>query len=188
MIQIPHRWRPEPVYTSEKETLFDAVVEAVAVGARLVGARLDGARLDGARLDGARLDGARLDGASLDGASLVGARLNWQSHWLLAELLRRDLVDGLDESNEDGEADAGGLTQDDLDRFAVIGVILSMRDWCWGEFLAVPVRPEVKDWAVNVLARYRIDGDNAPTAIVKAWKRLQDATTPPTEGVATDGR
>jgi len=228
VIQIPHRWRPEPVYTSEKETLFDAVVEAVTngasldgaslvgasldgarlvgaslvgaslVGARLNGARLDGASLDGASLDGARLDGARLvgaslvgarlDGARLDGARLVGARLNWQSHWLLAELLRRDLVERLDGSNEDGEADAADLTQDDLDRFAVIGVILSMRDWCWGEFLAVPVRPEVKDWAINVFARYRIDGDNAPATIVKAWKRLQDAKTPTTEGVATDGR
>ena len=176
MIQIPHRWRPEPVYTSEKETLFDAVVEAVT----------NGASLDGASLVGASLVGARLDGARLDGARLVGARLNWQSHWLLAELLRRDLVERLDGSNEDGEADAADLTQDYLDRFAVIGVILSMRDWCWGEFLAVPVRPEVKDWAINVFARYRIDGDNAPATIVKAWKRLQDAKTPTTEGVAPD--
>ena len=191
MIEIPHRWKPKPVYTSEKETLFDAVVEAVANGASLVGASLDGASLVGARLVGASLVGASLVGASLDGASLVGAslvgaRMNWGSHWLLAELLRRDIVDDLP-SDEDGHCPSE-LTQDHLDRFAVVGVILAMRDWCWDEFLAIPAKPEIKAWAINVFARYRLDDDDAPSEVAEAWYQTQDAKTPPTEGVATDGR
>jgi hypothetical protein len=69
------------IFTSEKETLKEALEEAVSQhtvlnGAFLNGAFLNRAVLDGAFLDGASLNGASLNRASLDGASLNGAFLN----------------------------------------------------------------------------------------------------------------
>ena len=69
------------LYTTEAESIKEAVEKAVKEKVSLDWASLDGASLDGASLDGASLDGASLNraslnNASLDGASLDGASLN----------------------------------------------------------------------------------------------------------------
>ena len=56
------------LWESEKETIREAVVEAVDRGADLEGADLKGAYLEGAYLEGAYLRGAYLVGADLKGA------------------------------------------------------------------------------------------------------------------------
>ena len=61
------------LWESEKETIREAVVEAVDRGADLEGADLKGAYLEGAYLKGAYLEGAYLRGAYLVGADLKGA-------------------------------------------------------------------------------------------------------------------
>jgi len=61
-------------------------------------------------------------------AYLKGARMNWQSHDLIAELLRR----------EAGE---------DIDRRSLAGLILLSRDWCWDRFLALS-HPQ-REWALE---------------------------------------
>src|SRR3990167_1248674 len=61
------------LWESEKETIREAVVEAVDRGADLEGADLKGAYLEGAYLKGAYLEGAYLRGAYLRGAYLKGA-------------------------------------------------------------------------------------------------------------------
>jgi uncharacterized protein YjbI with pentapeptide repeats len=63
------------IYTSEAETVKDAVVEAVAKDANLRGADLTDADLRGADLRGANLTDADLRGADLTGADLTGADL-----------------------------------------------------------------------------------------------------------------
>jgi len=86
------------IYTSTKDTLKEAVEEAVNEGANLRGANLEGADLKGADLEGANLKGANLwrtnlreanlwrtnlreadlEGADLEGANLKGANL-WRT-------------------------------------------------------------------------------------------------------------
>jgi hypothetical protein len=110
-------------------------------GANLSGANISGADLSGANLSGADLYGARFSGADLSGADLYGAKLNWSSHDLLAELLRR----------------AAG---EDLAKRKVAGLILVSREWCWSEFLALE-DPET-EWALGVLRKYVIEGEVAP--------------------------
>ena len=61
------------IYTSEAETVKDAVVEAVAKDANLRGADLTGADLTGADLRGADLRDVYLTGANLTGAYLRDA-------------------------------------------------------------------------------------------------------------------
>ena len=63
------------IYQSTKETLREAVIEAVERGASLSGANLSGASLSGANLRGANLIEADLSGADLSGADLSGANL-----------------------------------------------------------------------------------------------------------------
>ena len=63
------------IYESDKPTVKEAVVEAVAGDANLRGAYLRGADLRGADLRGANLGGAYLRGADLRDANLRGAYL-----------------------------------------------------------------------------------------------------------------
>jgi hypothetical protein len=63
------------IYESTKETIKEAVVDAVAAGANLYGANLHGANLYGANLHGADLYGADLYGADLRRADLRRADL-----------------------------------------------------------------------------------------------------------------
>ncbi len=75
MKEIKNRWTGEVIYTSQKETLREAVIEAVESGANLSGAYLSDADLSGADLRGAYLSDADLSGANLRGADLSGANL-----------------------------------------------------------------------------------------------------------------
>ena len=137
-------------WTETREALHKAGVEDLPeewqwridlYGANLRGADLSGADLSGADLYGANLTGANLSGADLSDAYLNDAYLNWNSHDLIAELLRQ----------------AAG---DNWQRRALAGLILVSRDWCWKDFLALE-HPE-QEWALGVLRQYVTDGDGAP--------------------------
>jgi len=119
-------------------------------GADLSVANLSGANLYRANLYGANLYGANLSGANLYGANLYGANLSWQSHDLLAEILRRE---------------AG----DDIKRRSFAGLILISRDWCWSTWLKLEVTAEVR-WAASVLAKWIKPEDTGEH--IEAIKRL----------------
>jgi hypothetical protein len=174
-IEIRSRWTNKVLYATEAASMREAVEKAITEGAMLDGARLDGAKLEGARLEGAcfvgasfvgaRLDGARLDGASfvkarlegasfvrasfvgarLEGARFVGARMNWTSHDLVAELLRR----------------AANM---DIEKRSFAGLVLISRDWCWKHFAGLPLF----GWAVGVLAPNVQRGDDVPKIFLDA--------------------
>ena len=59
------------LYNSEKESIKDAIVDALESGAFLKGANLKGTNLEGANLKGANLKGANLEGANLKGAKNI---------------------------------------------------------------------------------------------------------------------
>ncbi len=63
------------LWESEKETLKEAVEEAVSKDANLRGANLRGANLRGTNLGDANLEGAYLGDVNLEGANLRGANL-----------------------------------------------------------------------------------------------------------------
>ena len=75
MIEIKNRWTDKVIYTSQKETLREAVIEAVKNDANLSDANLRGANLRGANLSDAYLSDANLSDADLRGANLRGADL-----------------------------------------------------------------------------------------------------------------
>ena len=113
--------------------------------------------LSGADLSGANLSGAYLSGANLTEANLSRAALNWQSHNLLAEVLRR-------------------AADDDVPRRMLAGLILISHDWCWGKFLALNIDPELREWGLSVMRGYVQPGDNAPLALTAA---THEVATPP---------
>ena len=82
---------------------------------------------------GAYLQGANLYSANLYGANFGGADLNWNSHDLVAEILRN----------------RARTSQE----YAVAGLILMRREWCWEEFLACDI--EGKLWAFDVLREWK---------------------------------
>jgi uncharacterized protein YjbI with pentapeptide repeats len=112
-------------------------------GANLSGAYLRGANLSGADLSGANLSGADLSDANLSGAKLSGAMLNWNSHDLIGEILRR----------------AAGT---DVRRRMVAGLVLASRDWCWKRFLAIEIEPGLRAWALGELRAWVKPDDDAP--------------------------
>jgi hypothetical protein len=131
-------------------------------GADLRVANLSGADLSGADLREANLRVADLREADLSGANLSGAKIAWQSHDLLAEILKR----------------AAG---DDIAKLKVAGLILIQREWCWREFLAMRDREPLAGWALDVLAEWVQDGDEAPNVLreiadAKKREREQDPT------------
>lgn len=122
---------------------------ALLIGADLTGANLSRANLSRADLTGADLRntilvGADFTGANLTGADLTGAMIEWNSHDLIAELLRR-------------------ASDGDQDRTKLADLVLSHRDWCWKEFLVFYA--SVVPWALDVLAPLMRDGDNAPSCL-----------------------
>ncbi len=121
-------------------------------GAYLRGAYLRGANLEGANLRGANLEGANLEGAYLEGAYLRGAKVNWSDHYLLSEILLR-------------------VAGDDLDKNMVAGLIRLRTDWCWEKWLKL--EHSQRDWALEELAKWVQEGDNAPAIL----KRLAQKTT-----------
>ena len=92
--------------------------------------------------------------ANLDGANLRGAKSIWQSHDIIAEILRRE---------------AG----DDIEKRKLVGLILVSRDWCWKDFLqhADPLKP----WAINVLREFGKDDETMPA---KLRQEVQTCPTP----------
>ena len=117
-------------------------------GAKLRWADLRGAFLRGADLREADLSGADLSGAFLRRADLSGAVVSWQSHDMIAEILRR-------------------AAADNPARRMLAGLILISRDWCWDKFLALDIDPELREWALDELRQWVRPGDNAPE-ILKA--------------------
>ena len=95
-------------------------------------------------LRGADLRGANLGGADLRGADLGGARLSWQSHDLLAEILKR-------------------AAEEDVSKLKFAGLVLICRERCWGWF--VQQRDPLSGWALDVLAEWVQEGDDAPSAV-----------------------
>ena len=119
-------------------------------GANLHGANLNGTNLRGANLHGANLRSADLRGANLHGANLRSAKINWQSHPLIAELLRQ----------------AAG---NDPSRRAWAGLIAMSPDWCWPQWAALAVEyPDLGGWARGVLLGCVQDGDGAPAELTGA--------------------
>ena len=125
------------LYECEAESLLLALQEAVK----------DRVNLEGARLEGARLEGAQLEGAWLQGARLQGAKIDWNSHWLLGELLHR-------------------AARDDIAKRKIAGLVTISTDWCWEKFLAI--NEPLRGWALGVLNGYVTDGDNAPEVVTDA--------------------
>jgi hypothetical protein len=103
--------------------------------------------LRGAYLRGADLRGAYLRVAVLYGAYLYGANLNWKSHMLLSELLRR----------------AAG---ESVERRSLAGLIRVSIDWCWDDFLERIEDPH-KTWALKELAKWVKEGNGAPECVTQ---------------------
>src|SRR5690606_22816775 len=118
--------------------------DAYLAGADLRCANLAGADLRGADLRYAKLTGADLRGANLRGAHLGGGKIAWQSHDLIAEILRR----------------AAG---DDVAKLKVAGLILVSRDKCWPDFLKL--RDPLAGWALDVLRPWAEGDENAPSVL-----------------------
>ena len=143
-VEIKNRFTGEVICTGE--TLQAAVESNLA---NLGGADLGGANLRGANLGGADLGGANLGGADLRGAYLGGgesrAKIAWQSHDLIAEILRR----------------AAG---DDVAKLKVAGFILVCLDKCWSDFLKM--RDPLAGWALEVLRPWAEGDENAPMCLI----------------------
>src|SRR6267142_1600166 len=111
----------------------------------------------GADLSDADLSGADLSDADLSGADLLGAKLNWSSHDIIAELLKR----------HSGE---------NIDRLKLAGLVLMRRQWCWDDFMRLN-DPQMS-WALETLSHYIVEGDNSPDVLLEAKAKLQTAVVP----------
>ena len=117
---------------------------------------LSGADLSRANLSGAHLSVANLSGACLSGADLSGAYLSWNSHALLAEILKR----------------AAG---DDIVRLSFAGLVAIATDHCWNWFLAMTDNPAL-EWALTEFAKWVTDGDSAPKCVIDRVKVPSEVT------------
>jgi hypothetical protein len=124
-------------------------------GANLHGANLHGAVLTEADLGEANLSEADLTESNLSEADFTKAKLNWRSHDMIAELLRR----------------AAG---NKVSRRMLAGLVLVSRDWCWEEFLNLS-HPE-REWALGVLHRHAIYPDDLPEEVMVACERLAEVS------------
>ena len=102
--------------------------------------RFTGADLRFANFKGADIRYAGFNGADLRDAEFLGANLNWQSHDLLAAILRKHATT--------------------FDRLCVAGYIKLMTGHCWDHFLSLK-HPE-KAWALGVLKQYALLDPAAP--------------------------
>ena len=116
-----------------------------------VSGNLQDADLRGANLQDADLQGANLQNADLQNANLQSASLQWNSHDLIAEILRQ-------------------AADDDVDKLKIAGFILVSRGKCWCGFSAM-VDP-LKDWALDTLAALVLDNNGAPAELVKRVTKL----------------
>ena len=114
---------------------------AVLVDADFRGAVLVGANFRDAVLTRCRFTGSTLTDADLRDADLTGVGVNWRSHELVAEILRRH---------------AG----DDMDKRMLAGLILISKDWCWSQFAQIS-HPQ-RQWAIDALASHLREDDAGP--------------------------
>ena len=91
------------------------------------------ADLRGADLRDADLQHANLRYANLYDADLRGAKINWNSHNLIAEILRQN-------------------AREDIEKLQIPGLIILLKDRCWDYFLKLD-HPQ-KGWAIQVLKDY----------------------------------
>ncbi len=103
-------------------------------------ANLFRANLRYANLSHADLRYTNLSGANLSRADLRKANLNWQSHELIAEILRQ----------------AATTTN----HRCIAGLILVSPDWCWDRF-SEELSTTQKNWARSILNKFAND-DNPP--------------------------
>ena len=153
--RLPEEWQPgidlRAANLTEANLTWADLTEADLTWADLPGANLTGADLTGADLTAANLTAANLTETNLAGANLAGAHLAgivvaWQSHALLADILRR----------------AAG---DNVPRRMLAGLIAISTDWCWGEFLNLDIDPALREWAIAELRQWVRDSDAAPDAL-----------------------
>lgn len=134
MIQIKHRYTEAVLFEAETETVKEAVAAA----------NLSGANLRWTDLSDADLQDADLRGADLRWTNLDGVKAAWQSHDLIAEILRRE---------------AGGA----IDKEAFAGLVLIKREWCWNDHLKAK-HPQL-EWALRTLAKWIQPGDGHPECL-----------------------
>src|SRR3989442_153793 len=128
MIEIKNRWTKEVIRSVDADTLQSANLRgAYLQSADLQSANLRGADLQSAYLQSAYLQSADLQSADLQSADLQSAKINWQSHILIAELLRRD-------------------AREDIEKRKVAGLILMSTDMCWDDFLRL--ESPLRQWAL----------------------------------------
>ena len=98
----------------------------------------------------------RLDlyGANLSGAYLSGARMNWNSHDMIAEVLRR-------------------AADNDVARRSFAGLVLVSRDWCWKQFAALDIPQDLRAWVVATLRPFA----DASPPLAELKRLLQQAST-----------
>src|SRR5579863_6770089 len=99
-----------------------------------------------ADLRNADLCNADLRYANLYKADLRNAIINWQSHDLLAEILRQNATS--------------------IKEFMLAGLLLNRRDLCWKGFFSLSEKDEIfikdKIWVSKVFKKYEIEGNKIP--------------------------
>ncbi len=130
-IEIKNRWTGSVLFEIDIGSSKLAVEAAVKGGANLREADLHGANLREADLHEADLEKGK-------------TKINWESHDLVAEILRR----------------AAG---DDIEKLKIAGLVLLCRDWCWNQFSKID--DPLKQWAFDVLHPWVIGGENAPDVL-----------------------
>ncbi|HLX53525.1 MAG TPA: pentapeptide repeat-containing protein [Aquella sp.] len=116
--------------------------------ADLYNADLSYANLYNADLYNADLHNANLYNADLHNVKLDNTVINWQSHDLLAEILRQNAKEEVE--------------------FAMAGHILIRRDLCWDKlFLSTWITQDNLDWALKTFSKYIIEIDSHPKILDK---------------------
>jgi uncharacterized protein YjbI with pentapeptide repeats len=114
--------------------------------ADLRNANLHNANLYSADLRNANLYNANLHNANLHNANLFDITMNWQSHDLIAEILRQH---------------AG----ENLRHRMLAGLVKQSYDWCWGR-LASELYEADKTWCRSVLTPFIKGDDEVPEELV----------------------
>lgn len=101
------------------------------------------ADLSNANLNGVRFECTNLRNANLAGAVLQDIVMSWSSHNLISEILWR--------------------TAKTQSRQMLVAFISKKTDWCW-ELWQQFDHPD-REWALNELAKWVKQGDNAPSCV-----------------------
>lgn len=125
-------------------------------GSNLFGVNFSGSVLSKVNMSGAILSFADFFFCDLRSVNFTGARISWNSHDIIAEILRR-------ESNNDHE------------KLKVAGYILVNRDKCWTEYGAnynsyfLLDDRVLMDWAIKTLKNYITVEDDSVPDLVTNW-------------------